>query len=438
MEWSKHNIIGKLEDTDEWFIVNPLSRQADILDAATAASINMGKYENKEELIAKGYLVDQTEELKRFRNGYLDFIDNRDDDEIQIFFVPSYVCNFNCTYCYQEEYVKEPGVISDEIINHFFDYIKQEFAGRKKYVTVFGGEPLMPGIKSKQTIQKIIKRANKDSLELAFVTNGFALEEYIPILNEGKIREVQVTLDGTADVHDLRRPLHSGKGTFSQIATGIDLALEKSLPINLRTVMDRENIDNFVELAEFAVSKGWTKNPLFKTQIGRNYELHSCQSDNTKLFTRVDLYQALYHLIKKHPAVLEYHKPAFSISKFLFERGEMPDPLYDSCPGCKTEWAFDASGKIFSCTATVGKVGEELGTFYPTVSKKQDLIDEWQSRDVTSIEKCKDCSVQLACGGGCASVAKNQAGTICSPDCRPVKELLGLGLSLYFHQNETK
>ncbi|MCG8571480.1 MAG: SPASM domain-containing protein, partial [Spirochaetes bacterium] len=124
----------------------------------------------------------------------------------------------------------------------------------------------------------------------------------------------------------------------------------------------------------------------------------------------------------------------FSISRYLFDNGEMPDPLFNSCPGCKTEWAFDYSGNIYSCTATVGKLGEELGTFYPDITRKDDIIDQWEERDVTSIPECKECSVQLACGGGCAAVAKNKTGNIISPDCRPITELLELGIAHYFKE----
>jgi uncharacterized protein len=112
----------------------------------------------------------------------------------------------------------------------------------------------------------------------------------------------------------------------------------------------------------------------------------------------------------------------------------MPDPLFDSCPACKTEWAFDYTGKIYSCTATVGKDDESLGTFYPQVSRKEDIINQWESRDVTTIPECKTCPVQLACGGGCGSVAKNSSGYICSTDCRPVKELLELGFAAWFNE----
>jgi uncharacterized protein len=184
-------------------------------------------------------------------------------------------------------------------------------------------------------------------------------------------------------------------------------------------------------LADFAIGKGWTKNNLFKTQLGRNYELHTCQGNQKKLFDRIEMWQEIYEIIKKKPEFLEFHKPAFSISKFLFENGELPFPLFDSCSGCKTEWAFDYTGNFYACTATVGKEGESLGTFYPTVTKKEDDIEEWQERDILAIEKCKDCDVQLACGGGCASIAKNNLGTLHSHDCRPIKELLELGVATY-------
>jgi uncharacterized protein len=200
-------------------------------------------------------------------------------------------------------------------------------------------------------------------------------------------------------------------------------------------VIDKENIDNLPEFAQFAIEKGWTKNPLFKTQIGRNYELHHCQSATDKLFDRISLYEKIYDLVKDNPHVLQFFKPAYSVAKFLYENGELPDPLFDSCPACKTEWAFDYTGKIYPCTATVGKVDESVGTFFPFIKRNTDIIDQWESRDVISIPECKECSIQLVCGGGCASVAKNKTGSICSSDCRPVKELLEIGFSAYFKEN---
>jgi uncharacterized protein len=286
--------------------------------------------------------------------------------------------------------------------------------------------------KQRALISYLLQRANEARLDVCFVTNGYTLTEFIDIQSQGNIREIQITLDGTADIHNARRFLKDGAGTFEKIVKGIDTCLENHITVNLRMVIDKENINSLPGLARFAIDKGWTASPYFKTQIGRNYELHHCQSGADKLFTRVSLYEKLYELVQENPHVVEFYKPAYSVSKFLSETGNLPDPLFDSCPACKTEWAFDYIGHIYPCTATVGKADESLGTFYPQVNHIKNQVKEWEMRDITTIPECKNCDVQLACGGGCGSVAKNSSGEICSTDCRPIKELLEMGFAYYF------
>ena len=427
---SKHNIITPIADSDDFFIVNPLHGSADIITAHELEMLH-NQYDEKGNFADRKYLIDEQEEAKAFKMAYLDFLDNRDEDEIQLFFVPNYSCNFACYYCYQEGYSPSESKLTTEVVDAFFDYISREFAGRKKYITIFGGEPLLPGDNQRKAIEYLVEKANEARLDLAFVTNGYTLASYVELFKTASIREVQVTLDGTKAVHDSRRYLKGRQSTFDRIIEGIDACLENNISINLRMVADKDNLGNLPELARFAIGKGWTKSPLFKTQIGRNYELHVCNSSPDRLYSRAEMYQRIYEMMQEHPEIIEFYKPGFSIAKYIAEHEELPSPLFDSCPACKTEWAFDFSGTIYSCTATVGKKGEELGTFYPVVSKNDDAISQWQDRDITTIEKCKTCDVALVCGGGCASVAKNKNGNTNSPDCRPIKELLSLGAKAY-------
>ena len=288
------------------------------------------------------------------------------------------------------------------MIDAFFRYIGANFAGRKKYLTVFGGEPLLNSPVQMQLIEYLLKQANEADLDVCFVTNGYSLTQYTGILKTARIREIQVTLDGKGSVHDARRFLKGGGATFDKIVAGIDACLQAELPVNLRMVVDRENIEGLPEMAQFAIDKGWTKNQFFKTQLGRNYELHHCQATSEKLFSRISLYETIYQQVKQHPYILEFYKPAYSVAKFLAENGDLPDPLFDACPACKTEWAFDYTGHIYSCTATVGKADESLGTFYPEISRNDEMIAAWENRDVTEIPECAQCSLQLACGKGAA------------------------------------
>ncbi len=432
LTFSKYNIFSQIRDSENYFILNLLSGNADILTPELAGRIIENKFENADEFIQKGYIVDEENEQKIYKEKYVQFIQDRDQDELQLFFVPNYTCNFACKYCYQDEYTTDKSILTYEIIDSFFNYITKEFDSRKKYITIFGGEPLLNSDHQKKMLSYFIEQCNRHHLEIAVVTNGYTLTDYLDILKNANIREVQVTLDGLANVHNARRFLKNGEATFDQIVKGIDALIENQIPVNLRMVIDKENINELPGLADFAIDKGWTKSEYFKTQIGRNYELHHCQENNNRLFSRISLYDKIYNLIQEHPHIIEFHKPAFSVSRFLSENGELPEALFDSCPGAKNEWAFDFSGKIFSCTATVGKNDEQLGTFHPTITKNETVIRQWQLRNVTTIKECKDCSVQLACGGGCAAVAKNKTNILNSPDCRPVKELLEMGINLYF------
>jgi uncharacterized protein len=437
MNFSKHNIFSKISGSENWFLVNLLAGNADILspqEGRLLRDLIDGRGSDpgfEEELTSKGYLISENEEKLLYRTRYLDFTDAREKDEVQLFFVPNYSCNFACTYCYQDGYSNPRPELSYDIIDAFFAYIVKEFATRRKYITVFGGEPLLSQPKQKELIAYLLYQAHALDLKVCFVTNGYSLDEYIGILQKGHIREIQVTLDGVGPMHDQRRFLKGGGPTFDKIVKGIDACLAHDIPVNLRMVADKENIAGLPDLARFAIDKGWTGSPLFKTQVGRNYELHQCQASPGRLFSRIGLFESIYSLAKEFPHILEFYKPTYSVSGFLADNGNLPDPLFDGCPACKTEWAFDYTGQIFPCTATVGKADESLGTFYPEVTRRGDLIDQWENRDVTAIAGCSNCNLQLACGGGCGSVAKNRTGQVCSTDCRPVKELLELGFGAY-------
>ena len=434
--YSEHNIVSQIRDSENYYIVNLLSRNADILEPELARRY-LNENLSPEELSAfreKGYITDKESETALYKKRYLDFIEARDESEVQLFFVPTYACNFACSYCYQETYAPKQQPWSREVSDAFFGYIEREFAGRRKYITIFGGEPLLPSKSIREGLEYFIRRSAELDIDIAVVTNGYNLLDYLDVLSMATIREIQVTLDGPRDVHNKRRPLKNGEGTFDAIVKGVDAALQHGFPVNLRVVLDRENVDALPELARFAESRGWTANENCKTQFGRNYELHVCQKERDKIFSRIGLYEKIYSLLLEHPEIGEFHRPAYSVSRFLFDNGELPEPLFDSCPGCKTEWAFDYTGKIYACTATVGKTGEELGTFYPEAALLEEAVEEWEDRDVVSISSCEGCPVRLACGGGCAAVAKNSSGELHSPDCRPVKELLALGVSLYFEK----
>ncbi|HPH15643.1 MAG TPA: radical SAM protein, partial [Bacteroidales bacterium] len=252
MYFSKHNILSRIKDSDSFFILNPLLQQADIITADEVKKIVAHDY-SLPALAEKKYILPIEEESKLYRQKYLEFIDTRETDEVQLFFVPWYTCNFACSYCFQDEYTNPNNISSPELIDSFFSYIQTAFAGRQKYITIFGGEPLLPGAQYKEIISTIIHKATEQHMDIAIVTNGYHIVDYIDILQTGHIREIQVTLDGMQHMHDSRRMLRGGKPSFNTIVAGIDKLLEYKIPVNLRMVVDKENIQELPKLAQFAI-----------------------------------------------------------------------------------------------------------------------------------------------------------------------------------------
>ncbi|NJK97539.1 MAG: radical SAM protein, partial [Bacteroidales bacterium] len=191
----------------------------------------------------------------------------------QVFFVPWYACNFACSYCYQDEYSNEKSALNTEIIDTFFSSLNQLLGNKRKYITLFGGEPLLSGNLHKNLVTYFLQKAEENKLQVAIVTNGYNLKEYIPLLNNKVIREIQVTLDGTAETHNQRRYLKDHSPTFNKISEGVDLLLENEIPVNLRMVVDKENLQNLPDFAEYAIKKAGLNHHISKRSSG---EITNC------------------------------------------------------------------------------------------------------------------------------------------------------------------
>lgn len=431
---SRHNILAQIADSDAWYVANLLSGHSDILTAAEAALLQQGKGDARFE--QRGYLVDSAAEEEQYQRAFREWQTGQCCEETQVFFVPWYACNFSCSYCYQTDYHNPTRPLSSQVLDAFFHFVEQELSDRPRYLTLFGGEPLLPGKAARDSVAAFLRRAAERGLETAIVSNGYHLTDYLPLLAGHAIREIQLTLDGPPAVHNQRRAHVQDGPSFERIADGLEQALDQGLAINLRVVLDRSNLDTLPELADLSRERGWSSHPRFKTQLGRSYRLHDCQlqADDDSLFSRAEFVQALYRVYRDNPQLADFHRPAFSVARHLREQGELPAPLFDACPACKTEWALDYTGQVYSCTATVGKQGEALGRFFPELRLDAGRIAHWQQRDVTTLAACQNCAQQLACGGGCAALASNQQGEIMNPDCRPVRESLALGMAHYFKQ----
>lgn len=445
---AKNNIIVKIKDSApvEYAILNPITGSFDIMnDKEYKLLLKLEKdiHEDKDfedYLLQRGYAyIDKESEAKAVKNASKDFDEEISNSMVQLMLVPTYSCNLACTYCFQHGIDGRPTLITKEIVDAFFNYAAKNFKGKKQkpFVTLFGGEPLINSPAQREIIGYIVDKCKTEDYELSAVTNGYDFTEFVDMLKQVKIKEIQFTLDGYREVHNSRRATANKKGTFDKIISGIEAAVNNKMPVNLRSVVDLENIEDLVALAEFLDEKGWLDLPpeLFKTQIGRNYELFECYAKPQHLMTQVELWGKISSISKEYPVLRKFHRPDFKGIRHLVDTGEMYMATFDTCPAAKTEWVFDLHGEIYGCTASCGREEYRLGKFYPEVELQETAVKTWQRRSVKTIPECKDCKYDVICGGGCGVVAANKhEGRVLSPDCRPIQELIDIGVNHYIDE----
>ncbi|MDA8229286.1 MAG: radical SAM protein [Desulfitobacterium hafniense] len=443
MYYSLYNLILPIKKSTKYpyAIMNSLSGAFDLMetkDYERIQALKEGKDIPDRELLSyllsRGYIYNSLEEEQlRLSSRWNEFSEALQDTPPQVLLVPAYTCNLDCLYCYQKGIKHKKDLISKETVDAFYDYLEERYPTKKPFITLFGGEPLNGSIRQKEIMNYIVQKAAKGGYPIAAVSNGFDLVSYLDLLQQAELKELQITLDGPKAVHDQRRHTAGGVGTYDRIFAGLKEAIERGIPINMRVVVDKTNYESLVELAEALEEQGWLDLPAekFKTQIGRNYELFECYAAPQHLLGQAEHWAMFVELADKYPILKKLHTPEFKGIHYLVQTGELYLPSYDTCPACKTEWVFDLYGDIYGCTATTGQDEFKLGTFYPEKTLNQQSVSEWQERSILTIPECKGCEVSLICGGGCGAVAKSKTGKVLAPDCRPIKEILELGVNYY-------
>ena len=156
-------------------------------------------------------------------------------------------CNLNCHHCYNESSTKnyEPSL---EQIRSVVDELSTT---KLRNIVVSGGEPLM-----RKDLQTIIGWLRPLTFNLTLATNGTLInEQNITWLGE-MIDLANLSLDaGNKFAYEKFR---GRKETFDKCLRGLELLVQKKVPVVIQTTISRFNIDALEELADLAINKGAT------------------------------------------------------------------------------------------------------------------------------------------------------------------------------------
>lgn len=181
--------------------------------------------------------------------------------------MPSAACPHGCClpkygdYCGQQHdsrYLASDK--SNPILLELAEAFQQNFDSYN--IGFFGAEPLtrwkfISNLVS--NISLLSKSLGKSEyVKTKIITSGFLLTTDVhKELRTAGIDEFEITLDGPQHIHDARRPLKSGKGTFATIIRNLELAKEvrDAGRFLIRVNLDSRNLRSVFELLEYLLHK---------------------------------------------------------------------------------------------------------------------------------------------------------------------------------------
>lgn len=360
-------------------------KQADLSGSLTVEG------EEKKRLFALGILVrrDKDEHAawnKAYREAKLDMSD------LDITVVLTEQCQMGCVYCF-EGLEKAHRVITDDTVERLLQFIRLHEEGlRSLRLTWFGGEPLL----AYKPMRKLSERAIAYCKEHGIVyrsditTNGFALNEkrITEMVEQWKIRTFIITVDGTAQVHNQRRPLRGGGGTFDTIWENVKRLMQHDVFVLLRITIDKRNADSVPELLDLMHAEL----PADKIQVAfcRTFDMAFTPKASTP-----------YIYSEREFAEVEWKLMQYAHSLGIF-RYRFPHAAPRG--GClrNGDLVVGPDGEIFKCLDTIGDTRRITGhLMQPSADAEPEWLVRWREWQPDNRPECRCCALQPLCNGGC-------------------------------------
>jgi uncharacterized protein len=336
---------------------------------------------------------DDTDELDVLRRRYE--LGRRNSDRFHLTVVTSLGCNFNCPYCFE---AKHPSLLDEPVQEQLLRLVQAKLGSVQKFsVLWFGGEPLVGKAALLRLSDEFIRRsaAARVTYDATITTNGYLLTEATAReLRERHVRSAQITIDGPEEIHDHRRPLIGGRGTFRTILANV-VAVADILSVKIRVNIDAENVSSYERLLQTLASHGLAGrvavSPGHTIAKASNSRAPSATYDGGCL-TR--------------PAFADVKREFYAAAARLgFATDEPPGPTGAPCTAVRdNELVVGSRGELYKCPQTVGDPSEVIGNLLAWPQSDNRLL-KWLEYDPFADDDCRSCRVLPTCMGGCAHYA---------------------------------
>jgi uncharacterized protein len=325
---------------------------------------------------------------------------------------PTLACNFACDYCFES---RSSLVMSEETQEALIRFADRHLVRAEALrISWFGGEPTLCFHLIEKLQYRFLELAEKHHTELVpgqIITNAYLLDETkAQRLKDLQVTHAQVTIDGPKEVHDARRKLRNGKGTFDRILENLSV-VAGILSINVRINVDKENVDSACEVAEILQQKGiLDKVRVTFAQVQSSG--HTCSDIRDRCYDNAGFARTLVQIQNR------------LISKGICR---VNSPRIGSGATCGAvadgNFVVSPNGFLFRCWEDLSIDGEmSIGNLFSPVleDRQKQNLHAYRSWDPFKLSECKSCKILPICLGGCP-LSTLRATEATHGDCAPWK-----------------
>ena len=337
-------------------------------------------------------------------------------------------CNFACTYCFlskltQKQYCNKN--MSIEVADATIKLLQREYKNKpnkyEKYISFFGGEPLLNFQIIKYIVDKISllvqKKEFPNDVKFGMVTNASLLTEDIIKYCISKDIEIGISFDIIEEASS-KRITKNGKNTFNIVKEKISLCQKLGAEFSISTTVTNEILSNYVKVVDKIIQ-------LNPPSISLNMLIPDKGAD----FDHSYYNEYADFLIYAYSRLREFGIYEDRIMRKIKAFANQSLYYNDCCATGGNQFVITHNGKIGICHAFLNTEEFFNASVFDEDMSLSTNRDSLLWSQITPLKKtqCLECECLGICGGGCAYVANNTNGSIDATDegfCIVTKKIL--------------
>ena len=332
-------------------------------------------------------------------------------------FIPTYICNFRCPYCYEIGHNKIQGKMDERTMDAIMEFVAFKYDQdrfRTLSVQWYGGDPSL----ALDEVEALTERLTAWCAEREVAYNALMLtnanivdEAQADLIARCRISFVYLTIDGPEEVHNRRRVAANGSNSYERTIRAARLFRERGISLAATMNADKVNAPLFGELrAKLFEEEGIALSMAKLNDYGHFFGEAPFCSPDFDLFAHEEFVQTQLE---------EFAKVQHTAS----ELRDMLRPIRRFCTGqLDNYFVIDLLGDVYNCD---GRVGEADYVRFNLFDDRSTWKLHEVSFDATRDEKCSACELLPVCLGNCIW-ERSQSGMPCHPFKLAIGDYLGI------------